>query len=154
MLLRNATITTQAYLNNQQLGEIKVPILSLEKQKRIIQLIENAYKEKRQKEREAEKILGSIDDYVLEELGIRLPELKDAKYYIVKSDEINRRIDPYYYQPKFKAVSMALEKAKYIVEQLKKFITKIHYGVSIKNVYVDEGIPLIRLCTYVLIRLI
>src|SRR3989338_7854387 len=32
ILLRNATITTQAYLNNDQLGEIKIPALSLEKQ--------------------------------------------------------------------------------------------------------------------------
>jgi restriction endonuclease S subunit len=36
-------------------------------------------------------------------------------------------------------------KGKYRIAKLKEFVTKIHYGVSIKNVYVDEGIPLLRI---------
>lgn len=95
MLLRNATVTTQAYLNNQQLGEIKICAVSSEKQKQIIQLIESAYAQKKQKEQQANKLLESIDDYVLAELGIKLPDLNDEQCYIVKFREIEGRVDPY-----------------------------------------------------------
>lgn len=146
MLLRNATITTQAYLNNEQLGEIKIPAISSEKQNKVIDFIESAYEQKKQKENEAQKLLDSIDDYVLDELGIKLPELKDKKCYAVDSNDIQNRLDPSYYQPKFSEIEKAFKKSDIKLESLKNFITKIHYGVSIKNIYIDEGIPLIRIC--------
>jgi len=79
-------------------------------------------------------------------LGIKLPELKDKMIYIVSSDEVqNKRADAYYYQPKFEEIEKAVSNGKFEVKELKNFITKIHYGASVKNEYVDEGIPLLRI---------
>ena len=106
----------------------------------------SAFEHKKQKEAEALRLLDSIDGYVLNELGIKLPEDEDKMCFVVSSEEVqNNRVNVYYYQPKFKEVGKALEKGKYRIAKLKEFVTKIHYGVSIKNVYVDEGIPLLRI---------
>jgi restriction endonuclease S subunit len=66
--------------------------------------------------------------------------------YVVNSDDVNgKRIDAYYYQPKFEEIEKAIKKGKFEVKPLKEFITKIHYGASVKNEYIDAGIPLLRI---------
>ena len=101
---------------------------------------------KREKEREAEELLNSIDDYVFSELGIKLPELKDERYYLVTFAATREgRLDPSYYQPKYYALEEALKGGKYPIHKLDDFISSIHYGVSIKNIYAKEGIPLLRI---------
>jgi len=146
LILRNATITTQAYINNSQLESILIPIPPLSIQNRIVQIMDNAYKIKRQKETEAQRLLDSIDEFVLNELGIKLTEFNDRITFVVQADEVKgKRIDSYYHHPKFEKVEEAIEIGKYRTRKIKEFITKIHYGASVKNIYVDEGIPLLRI---------
>jgi len=147
LILRNATIQAQAYLNNSQLADIKVPVPSLEKQDKIIQLIDKAYSLKKFHEAEAQQLLDSVNGYILAELGIKIPELNDKMCYSVNSEEIeNNRCDAYYYQPKFDEAEKAIKKGKYEVKKLKEFITMIHYGASVKNDYIkEEGIPFLRI---------
>lgn len=38
-----------------------------------------------------------------------------------------------------------MSKNNFWAEKLFHFITKIHYGISIKNIYVNDGIPLLRI---------
>lgn len=124
-ILRNATIQTQAYLNNSQLGDIKIPIPPKEIQNRIVKIIESAYKEKEQKENQAEKLLGSVDNYVLEELGIKIPKLKNKHCFAVKSDETkNKRIDPKGYLEIPKTILKAIKKAEYKTTNLLNLIEK------------------------------
>lgn len=56
--------------------------------------IDNAIKLKKEKEKEAQRLLDSIDDYLLNELGIELPEctkdLYSRIFYVQKSDCIGR----------------------------------------------------------------
>lgn len=143
---RNTTGGTRPALDYTAINDLILPLPEYENQKGILNKIKQAYQSKKQKESEAQKLLDSISDYVLDELGIIIPELNDKMCYTVNSDEIeNRRVDVYYYQPKFEEVDKAIKKGKYEVKKLKYFITKIHYGASVKNEYVDEGIPLLRI---------
>jgi len=143
---RIATIATIKYVNNELVKKLLIPLPKKEIQNKVINLIEVARKEKRQKEQEANKLLNSIDDYVLDELGITMPEMKDKKCFNVNADEMtNNRLDSYYYQPKFKEAEKILKRSKYKIESLKNYITKIHYGASLKNIYVEKGIPLLRI---------
>ena len=120
-----------------------IPIILNEK---IVALMDNAYKEQKKKKEKTSEFLDSIDNCVLNELGIKLPELKDKMCFVVSSEEVkNNRTDSYYYQPKFEEVEKAVSKGKFEVKPLKDFITKIHYGASVKNEYIDEGIPLLRI---------
>jgi len=64
----------QSGIGLELLKKIKIPLPPLEIQKQIVDLYEKAYTEKQQKEAEAQRLLDSIDDYLLGELGITLPK--------------------------------------------------------------------------------
>ena len=110
---------TRNHLNFEQIKSFIIPLPPLEIQARIVQIMDNAYKIKKQKEAEAKQFLDSINDYVLSELGIEMPELKDQMTFVVYADDVKGgRVDPHYYQPKFKDVMKAVENGKYTLVKI------------------------------------
>jgi len=86
----------------------------------VVDIYEKAIMRKKKIEVEVQRLLDSINDYVIGELGIKLPELKDKMCYAVNSDEVkDNRGDAYYYQPKFEEVEKAIKKGKFEVKKLK-----------------------------------
>ena len=73
-------------------------------QNHIASFMRSAYAQKKQKEREADMLLDSIDDYVLKELGIEIPQQKEHSienrvFTATLSEVSGRRLDPeIYYQ--------------------------------------------------------
>lgn len=111
MLVRGGA---QPQFNANTIKDLLIPILPLQTQNHVVTLMDKVYFSKKTKESEAQKLLDSIDTYVLNELGIKLPELKDKLSYIVNSNELEgKRVDPYYYQPKFKELEKAIENSKF-----------------------------------------
>ncbi len=103
-IVRFATVTTQAYLNNEQLGKILVPCPSLENQNKIIEVLKNGFQSKQQKEQQSRDLLFSIDAYLLNALGISLPANPDtgigARMFKTSWQEVTgRRLDPKRYSP-------------------------------------------------------
>lgn len=130
----------------EELENIKIPLPSLPTQNKIVSIMSKAYEEKKRKEIKAEEILNSIDDFVLKELKIKMPEIEKEMVFEVWSDEMeNKRIDAEYWQPYLEEVERSINNGKYKTEKLKKYITKIHYGASTSNAYIDGGIPLLRI---------
>lgn len=123
-IFRQATITTQAYLNNSQLEAVKIPVLSKEIQQHIIDIMDNAYVEKRRKEGEAQEILDSIDDFLLSELGISLPpkatsDLQSRIFFVKLSEISGTRFDPEYHQHYYTALQTAIHQGKYEVAKIR-----------------------------------
>lgn len=61
--------------------------------------IDTALEQKKQKEAEAQQLLGSIDAYLLNELEISLPEVKTdlkSRMFLVNRSELGDRLDPFY----------------------------------------------------------
>jgi len=65
--------------------------------------------------------------------------------FIVPSNELEERLDTFYYKKEFKDLIKKLAKSRYPIHKLGDFITDIRYGASVKNIYVEEGIPLLRI---------
>ena len=126
---------------------------NLSKQQEIVGYINTAYAQKRAKEVEAQQLLDSIDDYLLKELGITMPnidaELTDRIFYVNYSD-LSNRLDPYYSLKYFQKSFEAVHSGKYPVVSLKSLSTLITSGITPKSggdAYVDDrlnGIPFIR----------
>ncbi len=136
----------QPNISPSSIETIKIPLPSVKIQNCIVDLMQYAYEQKKQKEAEAQKLLDSIDDYVLNELGIKLPELKDKKCYAVNSSDIKERLDPYYYQPKFKELYKMISSYKN-TRLLKDVVNELDYGLMPTQDYAlseKEGIPMIR----------
>lgn len=140
------TGNTLPRLQTNDVKNLLIPIPEPEIQVKIRIIIQNAYALKKIKENEAKTLLDSIDDFVLDKLVIKLPEINDNMCYSVSSGALqNNRIDPYYYQPKFETLDVCLAHGKYSLHKLEDYITNIHYGASLKNTYVNEGIPFLRI---------
>jgi hypothetical protein len=78
--------------------------------------MKSAYTQKKQKEQETDALLDLIDDYVLTELGIEMPEAEEKKYFVVYASETTeRRIDLRLHQPKHQAIANVLKFGKYRV---------------------------------------
>lgn len=120
------------------LKTFNVPLPGIEEQKSYCELLKNAQILKQQKEQQAEDVLNSIDDYLLGELGIKLPEIKlqtlQDRIFTVNISEIrDGRMDP-------KSVLFLGEHAKsetYENTQLKQIATIVK-GDSITSVKVNK----------------
>jgi restriction endonuclease S subunit len=113
--------------------------------------MEGAYETKGEKESEAENLLNSIETYVLEELGIDIPEIegKSPKVFSVTGEILKGgRLDPFYYEPRYKAVDEALRRGKYELIEFGKIISEISGGATPKakgKAYLEKGgIPFLR----------
>lgn len=128
--------------------KIFIPNPSLELQNTIVSFLQKAYEEKRQKEEEIKMILAKIDSFVLGELGIEIEREREREEiaFAITSDEIEGRIDPFFYKPYLRHLVAKIKSKKHFM--LGEAITEISGGATPKvteDYYLDEGgIPFLR----------
>lgn len=109
----------------------------------IVVAMDVAYTAKKQKETEAQRLLGSIDVYLLGELGIELPEqeintLENRMFTRQLSEISGDRFDPF-----FHSINKKDRSGEYKLYKLKE-IANIRKGDSITSAHVIDGdIPVI-----------
>ncbi len=84
-----------SFLNN-----FSTPLPPKDVQKDIITKIEAAKKQQKEKESEAQQLLEGIDKYLLDELGITLPDIGNTvkdRMFTIKRSNLEGRLDPIYY---------------------------------------------------------
>jgi restriction endonuclease S subunit len=120
--------TTVQSINQEDFNRLSIPIPKIEIQKIIIGIYKTYLIQKKQNEAETEKLLASIDDYLLGELGIKLPELPENnlenRMFTVSLKEISGgRFDPKLYDNTTQAIRNAIEKANFDKPKLKELVT-------------------------------
>lgn len=126
---------------------LSIPILN---DKRILEITQKVVEQKKQNEVEAEKLLASIDKYLLKELGIILPAapentLKNRIFATSASELSGNRYDPIFHQIYYHELLTSIEKAPFGKSKLGIHLSEITYGASFNNFYVEEGVPLLRI---------
>jgi restriction endonuclease S subunit len=136
----------QPNINAEEFKSFEIPLPPLSIQNQIVDIMQSVFAQKNQMEAEAQKLLDSIDSYVLDELGIKLPEVEDKMCFAVSSDEVqNNRVDAYYYQPKFEDVDRALNHVGYKeFKELLEIITKGETPLWRGDLYLSQGIPFLK----------
>ena len=94
----------------------------------IVNVMECAYAQKREKEQEAQLLLNSINDYIIDALNIKLPleayqDLSNRVFYIHATDMLGGRFDPRKYSLKYKQLFEAIEAAPYDKSLLRDVIS-------------------------------
>ena len=140
---------TRGHLNFSQVRSFDVIVPPLDIQNHIVEIMQSAYAQKRQKDQEADEVLDSIDDYVLAALKVEMPVVEEKKCFVIHTAEaIGRRIDSHYYQSKFKAVDQTVTSAWFDAFNLGMLISDVSSGVTPKvekDYYTDSsGIPFLR----------
>jgi type I restriction enzyme M protein len=128
-------------LSQEAVKKIKIPLPLIQTQNKIVKLMDNAYKIKKQKETKAQQLLDSINDYVLNGLGIKFSPIREDKIYCINSEELeNNRSDPYYFNPKFKRLLADLDKCKIKLTKIYDVAKKVFNGKTpAKEDYAENG---------------
>ncbi|MGD9116765.1 MAG: restriction endonuclease subunit S [Dehalococcoidia bacterium] len=109
----------------EELKKIVIPIPHNTTQTYVVKTMKSAYEHKKQKDEEARKLLESINGFVLEHLGISLPEINDKSCFVVWSDDIKgRKINPQAYTAKPEAIRSAIEGSTYPIRRLSDIVTQ------------------------------
>ena len=93
--------SAQPNINAEEYQSLEIPLPNLSKQQEIVDFINEAYTQKRAKEVETQQLLDSIDNYLLKELGITIPEVKTdigSRMFIVQRSELKGRYTPGLYK--------------------------------------------------------
>ena len=109
------------------LKTFNVPIPSIQEQKNICDILAKYSSLKQQKEQQAEALLQSIDGYLLNELGIQLPETKSQtiqdRMFVVNFCEVSGgRFDSKLYSNAIKQLKQSLFTSPYKKQPLNYFI--------------------------------
>src|SRR3972149_242656 len=114
---------------------------------KVLEITRKVVEQKRKNEAQAKKLLASIDDYLLKELGITLPpsqenSLKNRMFTASIKSISGNRFDPFYHQKYFVDVDNAIRKSKYKTGILKNQLSFIESGSrpqgGVSNI--EEGI--------------
>jgi restriction endonuclease S subunit len=111
---------------------LSIPIIE---DKRILQITNKVIEQKQKNEAEAEKLLSSIDEYLLKELGITLPipvenTLKNRMFIAKVSELSGSRFDPHFNKTYFKEVFKSFSKSKFNVTRIKDVLEYIKTGTT------------------------
>jgi type I restriction enzyme S subunit len=143
----------QPNINAEEYKSLLVPFPPKVVQQEVVNIYNAAYKQKQAKEAEAKELLASIDDYLLAELGITLPEQDNSlqkRIFITNFSKLTgSRFDAYFYQEKFEYIYSVLSNGIFPCSTLlkeSKLITSGATPLSGGDAYVlsGNGIPFIR----------
>lgn len=134
------------------LKKLIIPVPPKNKQQLVVDCYNKAYQAKQHKEQEAKSLLSSIDDYLLAELDIELPEIDNSlenRIFEVSFGQLESRQDPYFYIKEFQEIENNIEDSEWPIYHLKD-IFEINRGGSprpIHNYYTDDddGLNWIRI---------
>ena len=140
-------------LSQDAIKELKIPIPSIEIQNKIIEVYSNYTIQKQQNEVEAEKLLSSIETFLLNQLAITLPTqeentLKNRMFTTSLKELSSSRFDPHFNKVYFNEVFKSFSKAKYPIKKIKEVLENIKTGTTPHqklNPYSEnEGIVFLR----------
>lgn len=138
----------QSGVNVEQLAQVKIPVPSLGKQKEITRFFNSAFKRKKSKENSANRLLASIDGYLLSELGIPAQQQEEdnsleKRIFIRKySDVAGGRVDPYFYRNIYIKLIESLSESDYDLVSLSG-LSSIINGYDARN-FIEEGTMYLR----------
>ena len=130
----------QPNINAEEYQSLEIPLPPPNIQNEIVSIIQTAYSEKKRKEFEAQQLLDSIDTYLLEELGVSLPEVRNKlkdRVFLLNRSELEGRFDPTVYKDGIKLIS-----PKWDNEKLSK-VAFVNPGGAYKGKTVDTPISFV-----------
>lgn len=119
-------------LKMSEIEHFKIIVPDFKTQIEIVEKYKIALAQNQQKEAEAKKLLASIDEYLLNELGITLPEKDNSLQNRIFKTSISKvsgnRYDCDYYSGYYTLLENAIAKSKYITDKIDTIVTNIAGG--------------------------
>lgn len=124
--------TGRRRLDPEVFRRLQIPVPQPEIQEKVVVRFKEAYAQKQQKEAQAKKLLAGIDEYLLNELGIALPQKDNSLANRIFKTSFQKvtgnRFDPKLYDIHSQRLFQAIEDAKYLKVPLKHLIIQSFAG--------------------------
>lgn len=115
-------------VQTEDIYNLLIPIISSKKQNQVVELIDSANNERKEKQKEVKALLDSIDSYLLKELGIKLPEKDnslEARMFTTTFQKLSgKRFDPKLFDTHSQNLFASIEKSKYAKTPLKQLLVQ------------------------------
>jgi len=140
----------RANVNLEEVGTLRIPVLGEKLQAAVVEALRNAFSQKVATETKASRLLATIDDVLLDELGIpRQPEppntLESRIFQTNFSEATGQRLDPLFHQADvFAFIREAKCGLKKLGSQVEYFITGFPAGRGDQVDEEDGGVIQIR----------
>lgn len=128
-VLARANVTTMATISQGVVESFPVVIPPLDIQRRLVAELDAARAERDRSLAEAERLLGSIDKYVLAELAI-LPEADTRRVFAVRRSQVHPRLDADYHSPYFQRLRRSIEQSKHASRNLGELTVFMRSGFA------------------------
>lgn len=119
----------QPNINAEEYASLPIPLPPLSFQQTIVDLYTDAHNQRERKLKESQKLLESVDDYLLSELGIELPlednKLKNGIFISSFHNLTGGRIDPFANTPVLEKLRSSLNNSSFIY--LKDAVTETKF---------------------------
>lgn len=143
----------RANINLEEVGNLPIPLLDYAFQNEIVKLMHEARCLKLQKETEAQQLIDSINDYILNELGIIIPKvdttLEEKRiFYSFYKDIIGKRLDPKKYSPQVRNLYTSIETSNFHKTTLSALITEYcsgDWGIEDDGIFHEDYIKCLTL---------
>ena len=125
----------QPNINAEEYKSLLIPSLNKTIQQNIIDIMDNAYKLKKEKEKESKNLFDSIDNYLLDNLGITLPDepdntIENRTFKVGFDDVFSDRLDANSYTAYYQHIFNALKTSTTHFTTLKNITIKIKTGTT------------------------
>ena len=119
----------------EDIKKLLIPLPSNNIQQNIIDIMDNAYKVKKEKEKESKNLFDSIDNYLLDNLGITLPDepdntIENRTFKVGFDDVFSDRLDANSYTAYYQHIFNALKTSTTHFTTLKNITIKIKTGTT------------------------
>lgn len=141
---------TRPELNTQEVKRIHVPLLGIDEQREIIAIMREGECRSEKLLADAKRLLSSIDDYLLAELGITLPPepentIANRIFTAQRRNLAGERFDPFYNNQTNISLQKSLEAIHAVpFRSLIRVVTKGETPLWRGDEYQEEGIPFLR----------
>jgi len=107
----------QPHINAEEVKALEIPLPPLDLQRSLVAVIDDARAERNRALAEAQRLLSSVDEYVLAELGV-LPEADGRRVFAVRLDQVKPRLDADYHSPYFQRLRRAIKQSRHATRNL------------------------------------
>jgi type I restriction enzyme, S subunit len=142
-------IVGMSNINAEEIRELLIPLPRVEIQKSLVEELEAAREAQQRKLAQADTLIDELNIGLLNRLSIPLPPEDQHQVFAIRLDEMQKRIDSYSNQPRFRKLFQLLRAHQFPAIELHSLATNIWSGTTPTakgDAYTDEseGIPFIR----------
>lgn len=132
------------HITQKAIKKLRIPLPPFEMQERIVNIMNDTLSKQKEAKAQITNLWNESSEFIRSNLNLKQKRLSNEKIYHVKSTNIlNKRLDPFYFHPKFYELDSLLSQTSYEIKSIEEINCEILSGKRPKGgvSHFSEGIP-------------